>query len=206
MEFFVGAPPRSGNTYLRSILADSYPLVKTKFDHHHRYAESRLENYTPNDIFIVPVRNPVDTVISRLVWICAEDSTELKTSKIFTELNHLTVYWEIVLSSPDKFFIADFTDFTRNRLVFETKLEAAYPLLVENKVKFQQSEAYIKKTLLENDGTIYNNDKELLLARGHLPREESLHKQTALGLLTSPIYSKRLEYLERLYKEVVDFS
>ena len=156
--------------------------------------------------FISPIRDPYDTVSSRIVWLASEYGDALEPQRVFPELEHLTAYWELLLTFSERFCIVNFNELISDKDLIISKVNLKYPQLALFKRKSSMSESSIKVILNSHDDEEYANDKEVTLARGHLPREKSKYKDSVAETLSSDLYKKRFEYLNLLYAQLLDLA
>jgi hypothetical protein len=162
-----------------------------------------LSSRDPYTAFIVPVREPVASVESLLVFDVFTNPNIFSTPHIQGVLERYTSYWELVLSDPELFCVVDFNILTTDRDLILKKLNLRYPSLEENLNEDIPSDELIKANLNRDDWTISQGVENKFFARGHLPREESEYKKTAKEKASNPIFKKRFEYLNSLYKELL---
>ena len=211
--FFVGAPPRSGNTYMRYILKDAYAnsikdagsLIKN--DHSSSYALEHVLNSTDQSpIFVCPIRDPYDTLKSKLVRTFFEWETPPNIVQYVTALDDLSFYWEILLVSPEKFCLVDFNELVSDKDSIISKIDAKYPQVSI----YKNPDPLTKEGMLEymraEDESKYGDNEKLFLSSGHTPRAESEFSEQAKQLLSTPAYVKRLEYLYSMYKELLQLT
>lgn len=204
VKIFVGAPPRSGNTYLHYTLRQAYSIhVSMSNNHSTLPVLDMLHSRDPYTAFIVPVREPAAAVKSLLVFEVISNPRILSDPHIQGVLERYTSYWELVLSDPELFCVVDFNILTTDRDLILKKLNLRYPSLEENFNEDIPSDELIKANLNRDDWTISKGVESAFLARGHLPRSESEYKKIAEEKLSSSIFRKRFEYLNSLYKELL---
>lgn len=207
IEIFIGAPPRCGNTYLMYALKDMFNKpVKVVGEHRVQTLARHVLDQEPRSIFVTPVRDPFDAALSRLVWLAFEKEEWLNTETLFPALEQLTIYWELVLASPEKFTVIDFNKLIVDKNSLQGKLSERYPELLPHGRSILASDAEIKALLLKDDIEVLHNDEAEIQARGHIPRSDSRYKALAAEVLSGVMCKKRLEYLDSMYKQLLEIA
>lgn len=211
--FFVGAPPRSGNTYLRYVLQDAYNNPHKDTDELFAYNHSSafalkhlLESENDLPIFISPIRDPYDTLKSKLVRTFEEWGANPGIVEYATAVDDLCLYWEILLVNPSKFCLVDFNELIADKDRIVEKLDDRYPSVVI----YRNASPLTNEQILDNvrleDSQQYRNNEKLFLSSGHVPRAKSEYSELADELLSSPVYSRRFAYLYEMYKELLELT
>ena len=208
--FFVGAPPRSGNTYLRYVLQDAYSNTEDigevfKHDHSSTYAlEHLVDKNNTFPIFVSPVRDPYATLKSKLVRTFGEWDTPPGVIEYATSVDDLCLYWEILLLNPSRFCLVDFNELTADKDSIVNKIDQRYPETAGYRnLELSTNEEILDFMRLEDDGK-YGGNEKLFLSYGHTPRGKSEYSDSAEKLLSSPVYARRLEYLYKMYEELLE--
>lgn len=211
--FFVGAPPRSGNTYLRYVLKDSYnnplkdPGSLIKHDHSSSYAlDQSLKPGNDSPIFITPIRDPYDTLKSKLVRTFYEWDTVPNVIEYAPSVDDLCLYWEILLTAPDKFCLIDFRELVADKDRVVSKINSKYPEVITYKNPSPLTNEQLLAEMKEEDDNMYGNNVEFYLSYAHTPRGISEYSKQAQELLASPAYKRRLEYLYEMYRELLELT
>lgn len=206
-KIFIGAPPRSGNTYLRYVLGVAHRgYVEISGGHNVHSAIDRLESTDTDTIFVSPVRDPRDTVISSLVWLALETNGEVTYELTNAALQTVTTYWEILLTEPDKFCIVDFDDLIAKDSTLVSRFHDKYESLAEYNTADSSATDLAYELLNSDDDSNYENDQVLFKARGHLPRGKSEYTDAAEYAVSNIAHKKRLEYLYSMHKQLVDLA
>lgn len=211
--FFVGAPPRSGNTYLRYVIKDAYNnLVEDtglfiKHDHSSTYAlEQALGVEYVAPIFVSPIRDPHATLKSKLVRTFYEWETPPNIIQYVTSVDDLCLYWEILLVNPSKFCLIDFNELVADKDSIIEKMDQKYPELVKHKNPEPLTRLGLLEYMgLEDEGK-YGDNEKLFLSSGHTPRPKSEYSDMAEELLSTPAYARRLDYLYDMYNELLKLT
>jgi hypothetical protein len=206
-EIFIGAPPRSGNTYLRYVLGVAHHgSVPISGNHETRSAIEQLISAKPETIFVTPVRDPKDVVVSTLVWLAVETEGIIDYELTNAALQTVAAYWEIVLTDPSKFCIVDFNDLVNNGPSFITKFTKKYQKLPKCEIDSKEVVEKAYELLSSDDERNHNNDRSFLQARGHLPRSRSQYVDSAESSVLNIVHKKRLEYLYSMYGQLIDMA
>ena len=175
------------------------------FSSHREFIRSGLD--AP---FIVPVRDPKEALISNTVRginLLEEKNlrNNVKTThnehlhEVDSGLNLMTTIWETV-SSSDKFFIAPFTEIVSNKDEVIRRLEVRYPELKAEPLGMNRSASELLKVVAQQDKVrLAGSNREL----GHVPRQESIYRPTAVSVVSDPIFRSRLEYLYTLQNKLL---
>lgn len=206
-----GGFPRSGHGYLFRCLMDRYATMFTGVPYRHHFASHREFIRSGLDIpFIVPVRDPKEALISnsvRGINLLEEKNLSNKVNTTYDEYLHvvdsgldlMTTIWETVISS-DRFFIAPFTEIVSNKDEVIRRLEIKHPELKAEPLGMNRSASEILKVVAEQDKVrLVGTYKEL----GHVPRQESIYRPTAVSTVSDPIFRPRLEYLHTLQNKLI---
>jgi len=211
--FFVGAPPRSGNTYLRYVLKDAYsnPIKDSgsliKNNHSSSYALNQaLSTESVAPIFICPIRDPYDTLKSKLVRTFFEWDTAPNVIEHAPSVDDLCLYWEILLIDPSKFCLVDFKELVVDKDKVVSKIDERYPEIKIYKNPTPATNEQLLAEMSKEDGDKYGDNIKLYLSSAHIPRSKSEYSDAAEELLSSPAYARRLDYLYVMYKELLDLT
>ena len=211
--FFVGAPPRSGNTYLRYALGDAYTKSYRDagefftHDHSSAYALIHLsEEPKTFPIFVSPIRDPYDTLKSKLVRTYQEWGTEPKVVEYIPSIDDLCFYWEVLLVDPSRFCLVDFNELVSNKDSVLDKIDKKYPEVRQYRGDTLATNEELLEFLRLEDMAEYKDDNKLFLSSGHIPRESSEYSEMAEKLLDTPAYARRLSYLYELYSELLKLT
>lgn len=199
---YVGSPPRSGSTYLKYLLTENYTHGKIHVEKTHsrdtiiEAAESSLEYNS----FFFPVRNARDILKSAVIWNF-QDSNNID-NLVWMSLEEITIIWETVLSAPNQFFIIDFNTLANSELTLLDKIDEKFEFL--KKIRYEKPMPLSSiKNLLETH-SLLDLGTDLYANRGHLPRQESEHVKAVNDEIASPVYKKRLDYLDSLQVELLE--
>lgn len=208
----IGGAPRSGSTYLQYILNFQYKntdfeTVKTHIESDHL---NHINNPIKDNFWIVPIRNPKETVISTLNWSFYETGQKkledmyTNTTPYYGALDSLTRLWETILLDKTKFTLIDFDILISDRLKLQQKIEKSLPFFVESKEDREVSDDYIKNRLITDDKeSLASREEKAYSHTGHLPREKSnLHNSIAKSF-DSSVYKRRFDYLSELKSELL---
>lgn len=196
----VGSLARSGSTYLKYSIENQYtPQLHIKKSHNPKEHEARADKNFDCDAFVFAVRAPINTLKSQLVWRLVDKP--LDRDLVRSVLNEAIHLWEIVLSTPEEFFIVDFDAITSRESDIINALEAKHPSLLDLKSKTALTPDKVKSELeySSKDGMGHIEYVE----RGHLPREASKNSDLVEAELDSRFYAYRLSYLQNLYQELI---
>lgn len=211
-KIIIGGAPRSGSTYLQYVL--NFQYKNSKFDTAKTHEENdhlnNINNPVENNFWLVPVRDPRDTVKSILNWSFYDqgqkevEATYTNTTPYHGALDSLTRLWETILLDKKKFTLIDFDVLVSNRSEIELKIETSLPFFVDLKEKKVVSNTYIKNRLIQDDRkNLYHREEKAYLHIGHLPREKSDLYEEISKRFDSPMYNRRFEYLYQLKSELL---
>lgn len=202
-KIYVGSLARSGSTYLKYSIENQYtPQVSIDKSHNPVIHQNRADGIFNCDEFVFAARPPRETLKSQLIWRLSDQRlTPPVVKSLFDEATDL---WEIVLTSPEEFFIVDFGSITSKESEIISALETKNPSL---KSLRSETPLTVEKVKLElekssKDGMGINQ----YIERGHLPREISKHDEIAESVLESKSYTRRLGYLESLYQDLISYK
>lgn len=208
----IGGAPRSGSTYLQYIL--NFQYKNTEFETIKTHLESdhlaHINNSTDTNFWLVPIRDPKDTVKSMLNWFFYEkgqknlEAMYTNTTPYYGALDSLTRLWETILLDKKKFTLLDFDVLISNRSDLESKIEKSISFFSELREDKEVSNDYIKNRLINDDKeTLHNREEKAYLHTGHLPREKSDFYDDISRAFDSQVYARRFEYLYQLKVELL---
>lgn len=203
VDVYIGSLPRSGSTYLKYLIHFTYhPLVPIDKSHDPKDHLKIISGEKSQYLTIFMVRPVLDGLISQLAWHTMEKTLDERLIRSTLE-DHCWL-WEIVLANPEKFFIVDFNSVINNPHGIITEIEKKYPDIAG--FKFQEIPDAPKAALdrLTADGEKMGQDAFLL--RGCAPRADAPSKSLIVESLKNPLYTKRIKYLESLYKEFLEIK
>lgn len=201
----VGGIPRSGNTYIAKLLRGTYDnkcvLVETSKMHEPKKFKDYIDLKSPLKIFILPTRNPIEALASEIDGHLYSSDKHLNKEIINYLIDRNIEFFQLVLNNKDLFIVwpLDLLGSSPQTLIdfLNKKFPELSNCLSKNPISHQKIFEEIKK----QDTKINEN---YFLHFGHIPREETKTRKKALSLLQLSEFYDKINYLNILYKGLID--
>jgi hypothetical protein len=195
---------RSGHNFLMHHLKNRYFLNHIENKNYALHSVVHHKNYISGGLshpFIVPLRDPVDTLISHHVHAKKLSDNFSASQEVKGKINELSELWNFVYNH-ENFFVAVFEEFTQDVDTFFTKLETFYPELANNKREktMPNDEVYRNFEL----GEISTIDPSMYLEVGHVPRKKSPFYDEVAEVLYGYSNSMEMLQIKDLYEKLKD--
>ena len=135
--------PRSGNTYLSFAIKNMY-LDYNVYSHNH--TTSFLEN-SKNNFNIVPIRNPIDSIASYIMFLPESGSTKIESP--IDCINYYIRFYKYIEKNIEKLCILDFDIFTKDMLYVTDSISKKFN--IKNNTFYSNDEIMEKLKIIEVD-------------------------------------------------------
>lgn len=207
---FIEGYPRQATTYLKTLLSRSYTqknVAVTGRTHIPKY----LDLYQKNLYFILPVRDPIDTITSWLVkngffkslnQYGVSNATINFGNKI---IDDYILFFEKILNNDHKeqFIILKFEDIISNSSLIIEKIKNFVQIDPENK-------EFLNLNLIEEMEKDYKytieNQKNHWNRHGYVPRENKVEHEFVKNILSTSVFLEKIKICYDLYNKTLEID
>lgn len=157
-KFRISSSPRSGYNFLVNNLDEAIPMIFGTVEHQHALLDPEYDG-----IYIVPLRNPLDTIRSAFVMNLHSGSyldTDLPKDQVNIDLRHYITFCESVINAKNVIII-DFNDLAKNSLnTINYVLKSLGSNVVQGDVKeenYERNKIHLKSSEIYDDYFMYDD-------------------------------------------------